>query len=88
MSFTAQLLSAFRNDIADKVKMSEQLELLDERVAKAAMSAFENPLGAAQWLTTPSVAFEGQIPLTVVESEEGRSKVILELTRIGLGIAT
>jgi uncharacterized protein (DUF2384 family) len=87
VTFAEQLVSAFRNDLAERALTAARLELVEEEIAKAAFATFEGGLGASNWLTTPSIVFAGRSPLDVSNGEGGKAQVLLALARIDRGLA-
>ena len=86
MTNAEQIGEAFRAEQLRKSEMVVALGSVDEIIAETAVRTFENPLGAAIWLTSPSIVFQGRIPLDVLKTESGKTAVLQALIRIDRNI--
>ena len=81
--------NAFRQALHAHTPSSDaELEQIDEtlRIFGEAAITFSDLSRALAWLNSPSEVFDGQSPLTVIHSSEGRRQVRAQLARIENGI--
>lgn len=81
--------NAFRQALQAHTPSSDaELEQIDEtlRIFGEAAITFSDLSRALAWLNAPSEVFDGQSPLTVIYSSEGRRQVRAQLARIENGI--
>jgi uncharacterized protein (DUF2384 family) len=78
--------AAFDREVARRSAMRDRLAGIDAEVLLAAVDCLGSAERAANWLTGPELALEGEVPLDVAETGEGKERVIHLLRRLDLGM--
>jgi len=78
--------AAFDREVARRSSMRDRLAVVDAEVLLAAIDCLGSAERAANWLTGPELALEGEVPLDVAETDEGKGRVLGVLRRLDLGM--
>ncbi|MGA2015997.1 MAG: MbcA/ParS/Xre antitoxin family protein [Opitutaceae bacterium] len=78
--------AAFDREVARRSAMRDRLAAVDAEVLLAAVDCLGSAERAANWLTSPELAFEGGIPLDVAQADGGKDRVLRLLRLLDIGM--
>jgi putative toxin-antitoxin system antitoxin component (TIGR02293 family) len=78
--------AAFDRAVARHSAMRDRLAGLDAEVLLAAIDCLGSAERAADWLTGPELALDGEVPLDVAGTDAGKDRVLHLLRRLDLGM--
>ena len=87
MSVAKQLSEALTRKLVHQQALAKELAHVDDELAAKALEVFENPVGAAQWLSRqqPILGSE-KTPLELSRTPEGKAACLQALGRLDHGI--
>ena len=87
MPVAQQLSEALQSKLEHQRVLAIELAQVDEELAAAALDTFENPVGAAQWLTSVlPVLGSDKTPMELSRTPEGKTACLQALGRLNYGI--
>ena len=87
MTIAEQLSEALLHKLEQQLVLAKELVHVDEELAAMTLDVFENPVGAAQWLTSEQPILGTKLtPMEYSRTAEGKTACIQALGRLDHGI--